>query len=147
MPNYGNLAKSAVGLLQTNWPRIQKAWSFASVYVQEHPDLSAAVRHRLERYRGRLVEARNKKGDEAQIRAMLDVVVSASAAPGADDAVRASFENQAERLRHALGVAEQLSGRERRQALGRIKTKTDALAAEAIESLLPADARPGSPSA
>ena len=147
MPNYVGLAKSAAGVLRTNWPRIQKAWTFASVYLQEHPDLSAAVRQRVERYRGRLVDARNKKGEEAQIRAMLDVVVSASTTPGADDAVRAGLANQAERLGQALGVAEQLSGRERRQALVRIRTKTDALAAEAIESLLPDDARPGSPSA
>ena len=147
MPNYGNLVKSAAGLVQTNWPRIQKAWSVVSVYLKEHPDFSAAARQRAEGLRDRLVDARNRKGEEAQIRATLDVVVSASAAPGTTDGARTSHAEQAERLRHALGVAEQLSGRERRRALARIHIKTDALAAEAIESLLPDDAQPGTPSA
>lgn len=147
MPNYVGLAKSAVGVLRTNWPRIVTAWGVVTVYLKEHPDVSAAARQRAEGLRDRLVDARDRKGEEAQIRAMLDVVVNASAAPGTGDGARTSHAEQAERLRQALGLAEQLSGRERRRALARIRTKTDALTAEAIETLLPGDALPGGPSA
>jgi hypothetical protein len=145
MPKYLGLAMVALGFLRTHWPRILQAWTATSAYLSQHPELPAAARLRLEGVRDRLVDARTRKSEEAQIRAMLDVLVSASTTPGTPDGVRRSLAERAERLRQALAVAEQLSGRERRRALARIRATTDLLAAEAIESLLPAEIEPRQP--
>lgn len=103
----------------------------------KHPNLPDDVRRQLEKARDRLVAARRQKSEEAQIRAMLEAVTGVAAGPEPGGSTHSGYAERAERLRMALDVAEQLTGREKRRAVKAIRGKTDALAAEAIESLLP----------
>ena len=144
MAAWAAIRQATWAILKRSWPLILTAWSAIDDFVKKHPEIPLKARENLEKWRSGFVAAQRKRSAGGRIRATLGVVEGladeriAGVDPGEEaEALVASWRNRAAAITQALELAERQQGAVRKRMLERVTSRTDALAAEAFESLIP----------
>lgn len=138
------IGQATWALLRRSWPLILATWSEIDAFVKKHPDIPLKVRENLDKWRSGFVAAQRKRSAGARIRATLGVVegLADERVAGVDpseeaETLVAGWRKRAAAITQALELAERQQGAVRKRMLERVTARTDALAAEAFESLMP----------
>jgi hypothetical protein len=136
------MAAWASQVLKLIGPLSKEATKFVAQYVATHPEAREAVLAKV-KAAGKSIDAlRRARTPAAKIEAKL-AIVERFASTRADDPDAADVSRQwtqrAQQIRDALALAETQGGKAKSQILDRLAARTDALAAEAIESLIPGE--------
>lgn len=131
------------------WPLALDAWAAYRRWAKEHPESHGQVKGQVDAFLARVATAMQRTTPEDRIAAMLSAaeeVATGRTTTGTEQekAQAESWLRQATDIRQALAVAEKAIGADRRRMLRRARARTDALVAEAFESLIPGGAQTAS---
>ncbi len=130
--------------LVRHWPRVVATLGVVVKFVQDHPEIPAWFRTRLEDVPKRLADVQRRRGLPARIRGTLDIVrdVALDAAQAHGGHVTAEeYLRRADGIDRGVRLAEALPHPARREQLGRLKEQTDVLLSDLLEVV--AHGRPG----
>ncbi|ACQ78440.1 hypothetical protein Bcav_0175 [Beutenbergia cavernae DSM 12333] len=134
-------------LLKRYGPLALAAWRQVDKYLKEHPDVSAASKQQILRWRDQVIAVKNRRSVEGRLRGTLEVVdrlAAEHASSGRPERVATArdWADRAADITRALDMAVTRTGTQKKLMLDRIAARTDALAAEAFESLVDDDGGP-----
>ena len=109
-------------------------------FLADHPNLSAWAKSRLNDIAKRMQKVPTKQGDAAQILGTVGVIRTEANSLAAENgdipaAVTASWLKRANDIEHAVRLAEQQSQPLQRRTLAKLKSDTEAVLAEIIETV------------
>lgn len=138
--------ESVLKLAIKHGPKLGVAATALGAFLSKNPEVAAWLRERASTMPTQLAEVRKRRGDAAQIRGMLEIVRDvagklrvdgadgADGGAGADGATSADWLRRADDIDLAVQLAERMGQPERRKALARLKTRSEALLDDLIEA-------------
>lgn len=127
-------------VLKASWPLALQAWAVIDDFVKKHPEIPEKVKGNLAGWRTRFASAQQKRSAGARVRATLETIRGLADELAIGDAAAersAGWRRRADGIENALELAESRQGAVRKQMMARVVARTDALAAEAFEALIP----------
>ena len=136
------MPSNASRLLQFAWKHkalLTTAVAAIGKFLADHPNLPAWAKSRLDDIAKRMQKVPTKQGDAAQILGTVGVVRTEANSLAAESdipaSVTASWLKRANDIEHAVRLAEQQSQPLQRRTLAKLKSDTEAVLAEIIETV------------
>lgn len=124
-------------LLVKHWPKVLVAFGALTKWLNDHPDVPDRIRKRFADLPTRILDAQQRRGDAAKIRATLDIVrdVARDAHEAESSFDAGSWTRRADDIALGVRLAEELARPQRRTTLARLKAQTDTLLADLIDAV------------
>jgi len=142
MAGWAVFRSAAWKVLKVSWPLALQAWAAIDDFVKKHPEVPDRVKRNLAGWRTRFASAQQKRSAGARVRATLETIRGLADELAVGDAAGerpVEWRRRADGIEKALELAESRQGGVRKRMIARVVARTDALAAEAFESLIPDD--------